>query len=133
MSLLGLGDRQLVKVLQGLSHLLWTNVVNWMGWCLHMRTRQKNCINCSIVLNSIGLFCCYFAHPACTLYFTHIFPLAYFHFLMLVLAVLLFIIHFPLLYPNIFCRSDLVSPHCHLIWCECSYSFSFTYCTINSC
>lgn len=33
MSLVGLGDRQLVKVLQGLSHLLWANVVNWMSRC----------------------------------------------------------------------------------------------------
>lgn len=29
-----LGNRHPEKVLQGLSHLLWTDVVNWMSWCL---------------------------------------------------------------------------------------------------
>lgn len=29
-----LGNGHPEKVLQGLSHLLWTDVVNWMSWCL---------------------------------------------------------------------------------------------------
>lgn len=34
-------DRQPVKVLYGLSHLLWTNVVNWMSWSLDEMKEQE--------------------------------------------------------------------------------------------
>lgn len=36
-----LGDGQLVKVLQGLSHLLRADVVNWMSWSLRDGTRGE--------------------------------------------------------------------------------------------
>lgn len=39
-----LGDRQPVKVLQGLSHLLWTNVINRMSWSLEETTRGHDLI-----------------------------------------------------------------------------------------
>lgn len=36
-----LGNRHPEKVLQGLSHLLWTDVVNWMSWCLIGQKKKK--------------------------------------------------------------------------------------------